>query len=78
MLTRIADIWPFGFGNLTIALISANMYLGQAGFTPFFFPPDSAKEFNAVVAQAMAIETQPLVNVIYKTVKREMEALAAR
>jgi len=77
VLTRIADIWPFGFGNLTIAIISANVTLRQAGFAPFFFPPESAKEFNTVVAQAMAIETQPLVNAIYKTVRREMEALAS-
>jgi Fic family protein len=78
ILTRIADIWPFDFGNLTIAIIAGNVCLRQADFTPFFFPPESAKEFNTVVAQAMTIETQPLVNVIYKTVKREMKALAAR
>ena len=77
VLTRIADIWPFGFGNLTMAIISANVTLRQAGFAPFFFPPEYAKEFNTLVAQAMAIETQPLVNAIYKTVKREMEALAS-
>ena len=78
VLTRIADIWPFGFGNLTIALVCGNACLRQSGFAPFFFPPKYAKEFNTVVAQAMAIETQPLVNAIYKTVKREMEALAPR
>jgi Fic family protein len=78
VLTRIADIWPFQFGNLTVALIAANVYLAQAGLSPFFFPPEHAREFNTVVAQAMAIETQPLVNAIYKTVKREMEALAPR
>jgi hypothetical protein len=78
VLTRVADIWPFQFGNLTIALFAANMCLRQAGFSPFFFPPEYAKEFNRAVAQAMAIETQPLVNAIYNTVKREMKALAAR
>ena len=78
VLTRIADIWPFEFGNLTVALISANVCLGKAGFTPFFFPPEYAKEFNTVVAQAMVIETQPLVNAIYKSVKREMQALVPR
>jgi hypothetical protein len=77
VLTRIADIWPFGFGNLTIAVISANVTLRQAGFAPFFFPPEYAKEFNTVVAQAMVIETQPLVNAICKTVRREMEELAS-
>jgi Fic family protein len=78
VLTRIADIWPFQFGNLTIALIAANVCLRQAGLTPFFFGPEHAKEFNTTVAQAMAIETQPLVNAIYNAVKREMQSLAAR
>jgi len=78
VLTRIVDIWPFEFGNLTVGLISANVCLGQAGLAPFFFPPERAKEFNTVVAQAMVIETQPLVNAIYKSVKREMEALVPR
>jgi len=78
VLTRIADIWPFEFGNLTVALVCGNMCLGQAGFTPFFFPPEHAKEFNTTIAQAMVIETQPLVNAIYKTVKREMQALVPR
>ena len=78
VLTRIADLWPFQFGNLTVALMAANVCLAQAGLSPFFFPPEHAREFNTVVAQAMAIETQPLVNAIYKSVKREMEALAAR
>ena len=76
VLTRVADIWPFEFGNLTMAVIAGNVCLRQAGLSPFFFPPEHAKEFNTIVAQAMAIETQPLVNAIYKTVKPEMEALA--
>ena len=78
VLTRMVDIWPFDFGNLTVALVFGNLCLRQAGFAPFFFPPEHAKEFNTVVAQAMSIETQPLVNAIYKSVKREMEALAPR
>ena len=78
VLTRIADIWPFQFGNLTVALMAANACLRQAGFSPFFFPPEYAREFNKTVAQAMAIETQPLVNAIYNTVKREMQALGNR
>jgi hypothetical protein len=39
--------------------------------------PEHRKEFTTVVAQAMAIETQPLVNAIFNCVKREMEALAS-
>jgi Fic family protein len=76
ILTRIADLWPFGFGNLTIGILAANSCLRQAGFAPFFFAPEHAKEFNKAVAQAMSIETQPLVNAIYNSVKRETQALA--
>lgn len=78
VLTRIVDIWPFEFGNLTVAVMFANLSLRDAGFSPFFVLPEHAREFNTVVAQAMSIETQPLVNAIYKTIKREMEALAGR
>src|SRR5690242_4783480 len=78
VLTRLADIWPFDTGNLTSAVMLANIGLRQAGFSPFFVLPEHKKEFNTTVAQAMAIEMQPLVNAIYNCVKREMEALAPR
>jgi hypothetical protein len=77
VLTRIVDIWPFDVGNFTLAIMSANVGLRQAGFAPFFVLPEHRKEFTTVVAQAMAIETQPLVNAIFNCVKREMEALAS-
>src|SRR5689334_1241376 len=35
ILTRIADIWPFEFGNLTVAIVAANVCLREADFTPF-------------------------------------------
>ena len=78
VLTRIVDIWPFEYGNVTAAIMLANVFLRQAGLTPFFVLPGDAKEFKTVVAQAMSIETQPLVNAIFRTVKREMEAIAPR
>jgi Fic family protein len=77
-LTRIVDIWPFEYGNLTAAIMWANIFLGQAGLAPFFVLPQHVKEFDAVIGQAMTIETQPLVNTIYQTIKREMQALASR
>jgi Fic family protein len=77
VLTRIVDIWPFEYGNQTIAIMVANHFLREAGFTPFFVLPRDVKEFNTAIAQAMTIETQPLVNAIFKTIKREMEALAS-
>ncbi len=75
VITRIVDIWPFDFGNLTAAIVLANVLLEQAGYAPFFVRPEHMKEFNAIVAQAISIETQPLVNAIQRTVKREMESL---
>jgi hypothetical protein len=77
-MTRIIDIWPFEFGNLTIALLFGNVPLQNAGLTPFFVQPEHRAEFEKVIAQAMTIDMQPLVNAIYRTVKKEMEALAKR
>ena len=78
VLTRIVDIWPFEFGNLTIAIVFANLFLRDAGFSPFFVLPEHTKEFDTIVRQAMTIDTQPLVNAIHRTIKREMEAIATR
>jgi len=77
VLTRIVDIWPFASGNLTSAIVFANIGLRQAGLPPFFVLPEHRKEFDKVIAQAMSIETQPLVNAIYRTMKRELETLGA-
>ena len=77
VLSRLADIWPFDTGNLTAAIMLANIGLRDAGLAPFFVLPQHKKEFNTVIAQAMSIETQPLVNAIYRTIKTEMEALAS-
>jgi hypothetical protein len=75
-LTRTMDIWPFDYGNLTVAVMLANRFLHAAGYPPFFVMPQHLPEFEKIVGQAIVIETQPLVNAIYKTLKREMEALA--
>jgi hypothetical protein len=77
-LTRIVDIWPFDFGNLTVGIMLANLFLRDAGFTPFFVVPRDMAEFNLAVSRAMTIETQPLVDAIFKTIKREMEGIASR
>ena len=75
-ITRIVDVWPFEFGNLTIALLLGNHALRNAGLTPFFVLPEHRKEFERAIAQAMTIDMQPLVNAIFQTIRREMEALA--
>ena len=77
VLSRIADIWPFELGNLTTAIMFGNIILQQAGLPPFFVLPEHKREFNTVIAQAMTIETQPLINAIYKTIKRELDALVS-
>ncbi len=71
-ITRIVDIWPFEFGNLTSAIVFANKALNDAGLAPFFVLPEHKPEFEKVVASSMIIEMQPLINAIYQTVKREM------
>ena len=76
VFTRIVDIWPFEAGNLTVAMMSANLVLRDAGLPPFFVLPEHVKEFHKVVAQAITIETQPLVNAIHRTIKREIDTLA--
>ena len=77
MITRIADIWPFDSGNLTVAIMLSNIILRQAALPPFFVLPEHKREFTVVIGQAIVIETQPIVNAIYKTIKRELEALAS-
>ncbi len=76
VLTRIVDIWPFDVGNITTAIVLSNAFLARAGVAPFFVMPEHMTEFDRILAQAVTIETQPLVNSIYRTIKREMEALA--
>jgi hypothetical protein len=76
VLTRIVDIWPFERGNLTTSVVLANAFLAQAGLPPFFVLPEHMSEFDKIVGQAVTIETQPLVNAIYRTLKQEMEAIA--
>ncbi len=78
VFTRIVDIWPFATGNLTTALVFANAYLNRAGLPPFFVQPEHLPEFEKIVQQAIAIETQPLVNAIHRTIKRELEAIGNR
>lgn len=75
-ITRFLDIWPFAFGNFTIAILFGNLALRNAGLTPFFVLPEHRKEFERAVAQAMTIDMQPLINAIFQTVRKEMDALA--
>jgi hypothetical protein len=75
-ITRFIDVWPFEFGNFTIALLFGNQALRRASLTPFFVLPEHRKEFERAIAQAMTIDMQPLVNAIFQTVRKEMEALA--
>jgi fido (protein-threonine AMPylation protein) len=77
-LTRIIDVWPFEFGNFTAAMIFANLPLLNAGLAPFFVEPQHRNELEKAIGQAMIIDMQPLVNAIFRTVKKEMEALVPR
>jgi hypothetical protein len=77
-MTRVVDVWPFAFGNLTVALVFGNIPLEKAALGPFFVLPEHRAEFEKAIAQCMTIDMQPLINAIYRTVKKEMEALAKR
>jgi Fic family protein len=77
-LTRIIDIWPFDFGNLTAALVLSNAFLKHAGLPPFFVLPEHRAEFERIIGQAITIETQPLVSAIHRTLKREYQTAANR
>jgi hypothetical protein len=76
-LTRLIDIWPFEYGNLTVAAIAANRFLVKHGFEPFFVRPEHLREFEGVLAKAIAMDTQPLVNAIHRTVRGQMESRKA-
>jgi hypothetical protein len=77
-MTRLIDVWPFEFGNMTTALLFGNLPLKSAGLAPFFVPSQHRNEFEKAIAQAMTIDMQPLVNAIFRSVKKEMESLAKR
>jgi Fic family protein len=77
-MTRIVDLWPFALGNLTIALVFGNVPLQKAALAPFSVLPEHRAEFEKAMSQCMTIDMQPLINAIYRTVKKEMEALAKR
>ena len=75
-ITRVVDIWPFEYGNQTMALLFGNLALSSAGLTPFFVLKEHRKELEKIVAQAMTIDMQPLVNAVFQIVRKEMEGLA--
>jgi fido (protein-threonine AMPylation protein) len=77
-LIRMVDIWPFETGNITAAVMLANHFLELAGLHPFFVRPEHLSEFQATLARGFTMDTQPLVNAIYNTVRREMKARAPR
>ena len=76
-LTRVVDIWPFGFGNRTTAVVFANHFLERAGYPPFFVLRDQLDEFEQILAQAIRMQTEPLVRAIYKCMEREIDLVGS-
>jgi fido (protein-threonine AMPylation protein) len=76
-LTRILDIWPFRFGNRTTAVVFANHFLARAGYPPFFVLPDQLEEFEQILAQAIRMQTEPLVRAMYKCMEREIDLVGS-
>ena len=72
VLTRLVDIWPFEFGNLTTAAVFCNHFLAEARLPPFLILLADVEEFNRVLEQAITMQTQPLVTSIYNSMQREL------
>lgn len=70
--TRIIDIWPFDFGNRTTAMLFANYFLFEAGLPPFFLLESQVGDFDAVLRDAIAMQTEPLVKAMYSCMQREL------
>ena len=78
VLVRLVDIWPFEFGSLTAALVFSNLFLYQAGYAPFFVLSEHGEEFRSILERAILMETQPLVNAIESSIRRETNRLAKK
>jgi fido (protein-threonine AMPylation protein) len=72
-LTRLIDIWPFDFGNLTASVVFANFFLLRAGYPPFLVLPDEEDGFSNALSAAVRMQTEPLVQAIYTSILRELE-----
>lgn len=72
-LTRLVDIWPFETGNRTAAVVFSNQFLLRAGLPPFFVLRDQVAELDEILAQAVRMQTEPLVRAIYRCLERELE-----
>jgi fido (protein-threonine AMPylation protein) len=72
-ITRLADLWPFDFGNRTAAVTFSNQFLIRAGFPPFFVLPDQISEFDDILAAAIRMDTAPLVRAIFRCLERELD-----
>jgi len=72
VVTRLIDIWPFEFGNLTTAVLFCNHFLAEAHLPPFLILPENVEEFDQVLEPAITMQTQPLVIAIYKSMQREL------
>ena len=72
-LTRLIDIWPFEFGNRTVAVVFANFFLLRAEYPPFFVLREQLEEFDRILSQAVLMQTESLVRAIYKCMERELD-----
>lgn len=72
VMTRLIDIWPFDFGNRSVAAVFSNYFLEKANLPPFFLLPDNLENFDLILDQAIKMQTQPLVTTIYNSMQREL------
>jgi len=74
-LTRVVDIWPFDYGNKSVAVVFANSFLLRRDVPPFFVPASLGDEFDAVLADAIRMQTDSLCRAIYKCIERELDSV---
>ena len=72
VMTRLIDIWPFEFGNRSVAAVFSNYFLEKAKLPPFFLLPENLEKFDLTLDQAVNMQTQPLVTTIYNSMQREL------
>jgi hypothetical protein len=72
-LTRVLDIWPFDYGNRTAGVVFSNHFVTRSGYPPYFVLPEHRDEFDRILADAIRMQTEPLVRAIYRCIERELD-----
>ena len=72
-LTRLVDIWPFEFGNRSASAVFSSFFLTRSGYPPFLVLPEQLAEFDEALSAAIRMQTAPLVALVTRCIRRELE-----